>query len=98
MKTRAEYIQLIKEHANDLRSLYGVTSLRIFGSVAREQQVDGSDVDVCVEMPPRIFKLIGVGTYLEDLLGCHVDVVRVHSNMNTLLRKEIDRDGIYVFN
>jgi len=98
MKTRAEYIDMIRSHADELKSKYGVTSLRIFGSVAREQQTENSDLDVCVEMPPRIFKLVGVGTYLEELLGCHVDVVRDHSNMNSFLRKEINQDGIYVFN
>lgn len=97
MKTRTEYIQLIKAHANDLKTQFGVTSLRLFGSVAREEQNEDSDVDVCVEMPPRIFKLVGLVTYLEELLGCHVDVVREHNNMNSLLRKEIDKDGIYVF-
>ena len=35
--------------------------------------------------------------YLEKILGCHVDVVREHKNMNETLRKEIERDGIEVF-
>ena len=40
--------------------------------------------------------LVELGMYLEELLGCHVDVVRRHRNMNELLRKEIEKDGIYV--
>ena len=98
MKTRAEYIDMIRNHAADLKSQFGVRSLRIFGSVAREQQTNESDVDVCIDMPPRIFKLVGVRNYLEELLGCRVDVVREHNNMNALLRQEIDNDGIFVFN
>lgn len=98
MKTRKEYIDLIRSHADELRSLFGVNSLRLFGSVAREQHSENSDVDVCVDMPPRIFKVVGLSNYLEELLGCHVDVIRDHSNMNSFLRKEIENDGIYVFN
>ena len=34
---------------------------------------------------------------VENLLGCSVDVVRMHRNMNKLLLNQIERDGIYVF-
>ena len=64
--------------------------------MARNEQREESDVDVCVEMPPKLFLLVELGMYLEELLGCHVDVVRRHRNMNELLRKEIEKDGIYV--
>ena len=53
-------------------------------------------MDVCVEMPPKLYLLVELGMYLEKLFGCHVDVVRMHRNMNALLKKEIERDGIYV--
>ncbi|MBQ0023326.1 MAG: nucleotidyltransferase family protein [Prevotellaceae bacterium] len=98
MKTRSEYIDLIRSHADELRAQFGVSSLRLFGSVARNQHSENSDVDVCVQMPPRLFKLVAVGRYLEELLGCHVDVIREHSNMNTFLKQEIENDGIYIFN
>lgn len=98
MRTRNEYIDIIQQHSGELRSQFDVTSLRIFGSVARDQHTEESDLDVCVDMPPRLFKLVGLGSYLESLLGCHVDVIRNHSNMNDFLKKEIENDGIYVFN
>lgn len=98
MRTRQEYIDTMLAHADDMRSRFGVSSLRVFGSVARNQHTEESDVDVCVDMPPRLFKLVGLGSYLEELLGCHVDVIRNHSNMNPLLKSEIENDGIYVFN
>lgn len=98
MKTTKEYIDIVFAHADEIRARYGVTALRIFGSVARNQQKEGSDLDVCVDMPPRLFKLVGLGSYLEELLGCSVDVIRNHDNMNPFLKKEIENDGIYVFN
>ena len=50
MKTRKEYIELISAHTDELRSKFGIRSLCLFGSVSREEQKEGSDVDVCVEM------------------------------------------------
>lgn len=96
MKTRAEYIQQISEHANELKATYGIRSLRLFGSVSRNEQKDGSDVDVCVDMPAEAFILVRFKRHLENLLECPVDVVRLHHHMNPFLMQEIDRDGIYV--
>ena len=48
MKTREEYIALITSHAEELQNTFGITSLRLFGSVARNQHHDDSDVDIYV--------------------------------------------------
>ena len=96
MKTRSEYIALLQARADVLRERFGVRSLRLFGSVARGEQKDTSDVDVCVEMEPKLYLLVELGMFLEELFGCHVDVVRMHRNMNVFLKKEIEKDGICV--
>lgn len=96
MKKRTEYIQLISKHADELKSMFGIRSLSIFGSVARDEQHEGSDVDVCVEMEPRAFLLVRLKRFLEHLLGCPVDVVRMHKHINPYLLQEIEHDGIYV--
>lgn len=54
-------------------------------------------MDVCVEMAPDMYLLVALKQFLENLLGCSVDVVRMHRNMNKLLLNQIERDGIYVF-
>lgn len=46
MKTTQEYIQLLKEHKQARGMLYGISSIGIFGSVARGEQTEDSDVDV----------------------------------------------------
>lgn len=79
-----------------MRSYFGVTSLRIFGSVARNEQKEQSDVDVCVDMKPNLFLHVELKRFLEEQLGCPVDVVRIHKNMNDFLRKQIEKDGILV--
>lgn len=98
MKTKKEYIELIENNEDELRNDFGIHSLRLFGSVSRDEQEEGSDIDVCVEMEPRAYLMVRLKRFLEHLLGCSVDVVRIHKHMNPYLLEEINRDGIYVFN
>ena len=97
MRTRNEYIHLLRSQEAVLRQDYGIRSLRLSGSVAREQQTEHSDIDVCVEMDPQPFVRLHVKDYLERLLGCSVDVIRKHQHMNSFLLNQIDKEGIYVF-
>lgn len=97
MKTKNEYIAMLNECHEELQSLFGVTSLCLFGSVARDEQHEGSDVDVCVDMQPNLFQHVALKRYLEKYLGTSVDVIRRHRNMNPYLKSEIERDGIFVF-
>lgn len=60
-----------------------------------EQKVD-SDIDVCVDMEPKAFLVVRLKRFLENLLQCSVDVVRLHKHINPYLLKEINKDGIYV--
>ena len=96
MKTTKECIELIAAHADELRQNFGVHSLRLFGSVSRGEQHEGSDVDVCVEMEPVFFLVVRLKRFLEQLLQCPVDVVRMHRHINPYLLSAIERDGIYV--
>lgn len=96
MKTKEELISLIKLHADELRSAFGVQSLCLFGSVSRDEQTENSDVDICVDMQPKIYMLVRLRRFLEDILQCSVDVVRIHKHINPYLLKEINRDGIYI--
>ncbi len=75
MKTREEYIALITSHAEEQQNTFGITSLRLFGSAARNQHHDGSDVDIYVEMPPKFFLIVRLKSYLETLL-CKAEVLR----------------------
>lgn len=96
MKTREEYIALIASHAEELQNTFGITSLRLFGSVARNEHHDGSDVDIYVEMPPKFFLVVRLKVYLEELLDSPVDIIRKHQHLNPFLLKEVERDGIEV--
>lgn len=97
MRTREEYILLIKSHESELRERFNMRSLRIFGSVARNEQRENSDVDVFVEMPGKFLLACEAADYLEDILGCKVDLVRNHKNLSDFFLNQIQRDGIPVF-
>ncbi len=97
MRTLQEYIELIRAHQSELQERFGITSMRLFGSVARGEQREGSNVDLFVTMPPKMFNYILAAQYLEQLLGCSVDLIRDHNNLRPFFRQQIERDGIIVF-
>lgn len=76
---------------------FGVRSLSLFGSVARDEARSGSDVDVLVEFdgPTTFDGHMGLLVYLEDLLGCRVDVVTA-KGLKPRLRPLIDQDLVRV--
>ena len=97
MKTRNEYVELLRLYKQRMAEQYGIVRLGIFGSVSRNEQKDDSDLDVCVEMKePDGFILLNIKYELEELLHCKIDIVRLRDNMNALLKRNIERDGIYV--
>lgn len=64
--------------------------------MARNEQSEDSDVDVCIEMTkPDLFVMVHTKEELEELFGRPVDIVRLRNNMNSMLLKQIQRDGIY---
>lgn len=72
--------ELIKTKREDIlrtASKYGAYNVRVFGSVARGEADEKSDIDLLVDMEPgrSLFDLGGLLTDLEELLGCNVDVV-----------------------
>ena len=97
MKTRQEYIDTIRSHAGELRERFGITSVRLFGSVARNEHHEGSDVDLFVQMPAKFYNHVAAATYLEQLLGCGVDLVQDHRNLRPFFRSQIEHDGIDIF-
>ena len=83
MKTTKEYLQLLQAYKLQSAIRYGISRIGIFGSVARGEQQEGSDVDVYVELSsPDLFSLVHIKDELQQLFGCPVDVVRLRDNMN----------------
>jgi predicted nucleotidyltransferase len=66
----------LKQKNAELTKQFGVKSLSLFGSVARDEATSVSDVDLLVEFnrPVGYFGLFALQDYLENLLGCSVDL------------------------
>ncbi len=72
--------QLLKEKREEILRIaqsYGARNLRVFGSVARGEADEVSDIDFLVDLEPgrSLLDLGGLQVELETLLGCRVDVV-----------------------
>lgn len=97
MLDKTETIEKLRSTRQYLDEHYGVHSMMLFGSLAKGLQHEGSDVDVCVEMEPNLFNRAGVKVYLEEILGCDVDVVRMREGMNSVLKQQIQKYGIRIY-
>ena len=97
MKTTSEYLQLLKQFKDTQAKKYGIQKIGLFGSVARGEHQEGSDVDVCFEgVPKGFFAIGGIKTELEQLFGCSVDVVRLREKMDSFFKEQVLKEVIYV--
>ena len=76
-KVLQEIIQILKEHQEELRETYKVKHLKVFGSYAKGEQTEDSDLDLMVsfEETPTLLMFIGLKEYLEGITGVEVDLV-----------------------
>lgn len=93
-----ECIKLLKKYMTILKDKYGITSLSLFGSTARGEQTDISDIDLFVEtQTANPFLLQDAKEFLEKEMGTSVDIIRNHENLNPRLRKRILKDSTTIF-
>ena len=97
MRTRQEYIDILRSHTDELRSNFGISYMRLFGSVAKDEHRDDSDVDLFVVMPAKAYMLCAAADYLGSILGTSVDLVRKHDNMRPFFLNQINKHGIDIF-
>jgi predicted nucleotidyltransferase len=90
-------LEILANSKPELTSSFGVTHLALFGSTARDTATGKSDVDVLVgfDGPATSKRYFGVQFYLEDKLGCPVDLVTERA-LRPELRPFIERERINV--
>lgn len=97
MITREQALYRLQQFKDQDGSKYGIVSLGLFGSLARNQASSDSDVDVVIETRTAdAFQIVHLKEDLEELLQTHVDIVRKRPRMNPFLKKRIDKDAVYV--
>jgi predicted nucleotidyltransferase len=94
---RSDVLHTLARFRDLRKDEFGIVRIGVFGSVARDENADASDVDVVVELDqPDLFILVGVKQELEELLHRPVDVVRYREKMNVYLKRRIEREAVYV--
>lgn len=90
-------LELLTASKPVLQERFGVIRLALFGSTARDAATSTSDVDVLVAFdgPATSRRYFGVQFYLEDLLGCPVDLV-TETGLRPELRPYVEREQIPV--
>ncbi len=86
MKTLEEIEKILASHKEELCRKYSIKEIGIFGSYARGDQEEKSDVDILVDFYklPDLFKFIEIERALEEIIGIKVDLVR-----RPAIRKEL---------
>lgn len=89
-----ELLHLKKEEIQRIAHQHGARNLCVFGSVARGEAGEGSDLDLLVEMEPErsLFDLVAIKQDLEELLGCKVDVV-TEAAVSPYLRERVLKEA-----
>lgn len=94
--TRDEALRLLCERRGELEP-FGVRSLALFGSVARDEATPDSDVDILVEFEglATFDRYMDLKFHLEDVLGRPVDLV-TRKALKPRLAPYVERDALYV--
>lgn len=94
---RAAILERLKAEAPALREKYAVKSLAVFGSMARGDNHEGSDVDILVEFhgPATFDNFMGLKLDLEELFGRRVDLLTPKC-LSPAMETEIEREALLV--
>ena len=94
---KAEILHKLQAHKQTLAERFGVTGLALFGSFARDEATDASDVDILVSFdgPATSRTYFGVQFYIEDLLGRPVDLV-TEKALRPEFRPYVEREAVHV--
>lgn len=94
---RAQVLEQLTRSKPELAARYGVQTLALFGSTARDSSRTDSDIDILVSFdgPATSERYFGVQFYLEDLFGRPVDLV-TDKALRPELRPFVERDAVHV--
>ncbi len=96
---KQDAIRLLRERAEAIRAL-GATSLYLFGSVARDEARDESDLDLFIDYDPKsrfnALDLVGIKLFLEESLSLPVDVT-TRDSLHPVLKDRIVASAQRVF-
>ncbi|MGV1100887.1 nucleotidyltransferase family protein [Thiovibrio sp. JS02] len=94
---KKEALAILGEYKKQCARRYGILSLGLFGSTARDAASEASDVDVVVTLAkPDLFTMAGIKYELEERMHHPIDLVVYREKMNLYLKQRIDEEAVYV--
>lgn len=97
MQTTQEILDKLRAYKADKAETYGIETIGLFGSAARGEQQDGSDIDVCVKLKkPSFFNIADIQEDLESIFCRKVDVISLGAVMRPLFKQNLERDAVFV--
>ena len=95
MLDQNQILSSLKRYKDKHLKEYGIEEIGIFGSYARNEEKEDSDVDVFVKLKhSNLFLLSRIRIELEEIFGVHTDIVQLREKMNTYLKKHIEEEAI----
>lgn len=95
--TLEQLLAELKTFKIDHQQRYGIRALGVFGSFARGEESEVSDVDIVLETEtPDLFNIVHIKEDLEQRLHRPVDIVRLREKMNPFLKQRIINEAVYV--
>jgi len=92
-----DVLAILHDFKQNFADKYGIIEIGIFGSIARGEDREDSDVDICIKTrTPDPFALVHIKEEIEKLVHRHVDIVRMREKMNPFLKERIEKEGVYV--
>ena len=96
MYTLQHIIQILKHHKPELQKKYPLSGIGVFGSYARGEATDKSDIDIAVELSgPMGLNFVAMADEIEALFGIKTDVVPKRAIKPEYLQY-VEKDIIYV--
>ena len=94
---RDAILSILREFKQNYAEKYGILEIGVFGSIARDEAGEDSDVDICIKTKtPNPFTLVHIKEEIENRVRKHVDIVRIREKMNPFLKERIEKEGVYV--
>ena len=97
INTRAQIIETLRTFKKENAEKYGIERMSLFGSVARGEHNENSDVDLLIKFKsPSLYLYAELSDALESILGMKVDIVSESARKRPGLAEEISKDLIYL--
>jgi predicted nucleotidyltransferase len=95
MQTKDQILNFLKQNKQQIKDKYKVNKIALFGSFARDEATENSDIDILVDMAPSFDNFFDLKYFLEDEFNTKVDLGK-EKNMRQFIKNKIQEDLIYV--